>query len=499
MNHPNNNTSRSTIVDCEAGYVLAMFLVLIAVGSLVVGGALSVNRVTELTNKASNIRSERFYEGEAAVNQVGAWLRENSEDMISVFGREEFYDNFVRGSYNNGSNDAGFITPTKLKLTGGADSVILSNHSSLGTSNFPQTADLDGNTFNPTSSFGSLSFGDVRVKVTLLDGIPKTLAKDTGTDPSETDYAPMFRVDAMRSTTEGAHVFAYYLGHLVTPVPLGFFGKTEINVNQECDSYDSEVGNYDATTNRNANCPIGSFGDVCIHQSEIVYGEVVSTGNIDGGSPCGGNVCADTSCSKSGDSCSGSSCTVDAEFPEYDSWAVGCPSPQVAQNYNSDQTVTAAPGANCWSSWSITNGTTVTLESTTTPYYVTSLTLNGSFDVVPDDPDGVVTLYVYEITGGQSQINGNSVVNSSATPAQFQMIYLGTSNVKLNGNADFEMLFIAPYAEVTLQGNADYHGGIIADRLNLTGNGKLHYDESLNNTAPTEISYKLQQVTQYYR
>ena len=478
----------------EAGNVTAMVLVLVAVAAVMVAGSVANDGVSHLTNFQIRQRTDRYYEAETAMNNTAGWLRLHSQDMMNAFLRAGVYSTFDRSGTSVGTNDTAYPFPTQIKVRGTNQSVILTSDSDLGTSNFPATTDQNGGAFNPVTSFADLEIKDAIVKVTLVDAEPKSASGDIPSGPT-TDYLPIYRIDSMNAVDRGAHVYGYYIAKLVQQYPLGFFGKNSITAKQGCDSYNSESGSYGPSTQA-ANCPIGSNGDVCVSNNTNIYGSVKTIGTRNTGGSCGGSVCGDLSCSTPGDSCSGSSCEVDDDWPTYPDYDTSCP-PAWDQGAVTVSSATTLSSGGCVASVSVSNNQTLTLTDTHNAYYFRTLDLGGSIDVVPDDPNGTVKIYVLNLS--DTTINGNQTLNSSARPSQFQMIYLGNSSIKLNGNADFKMLFIAPNSSVTVQGNADFYGGVVSADLTLTGSGALHYDESIGSSAPKDMSFKLTQVNQRYR
>jgi hypothetical protein len=481
----------------EEGHVIAVILVLIALCAISISGTLQANASHHRTNYASNLRADRFYETETALHQAVGWIYSNSPNIISAFDQGAFYSYFDRSAAGVGTNDGQYAVSTRLKNNATTNSVILTNNELLGTSSFPNTTASDGSIFNPISSFSSVDFGGMLVKVTLMDGIAEDPADDDGISPT-TNFYPIFRVDAMSQVDRGSHIFAYYIGSYAQQAAVGFFGKDAVTMNQDCDGYDSSAGAYSSSV-AHATCPIGSMGTVCVKNSTSVYGSVTTTGTINTAGSCGGDICNDMSCATTSTGCQGSSCALPS-YPSYDDFSEYCPSNQGNYSVSGSETLTtpgSTPAQSCWATVSIGNGDVLTLTSTTNNYYFETLNIsNGEIEVVPDDASGDVVVYVNHL---DSTINGNSVLNSASRPSNFKLVYLGTADVKLNGNADFKMQLIAPNAKITVQGNADFYGGIIAKELEFTGSGEIHYDETLSDSQEPILSFTLSQITEYHR
>ena len=482
----------------ESGHVLAIVLIIVTIAVFAMAATLQFNSTHLRTSAAFDQRSVRHYAVEASLNQVVSWLRTNSKSMSSAFKRDQFYSSFVRTASTVGGNDGVYPSNTSLKLFGTNDSALFSNDDTLGNSHFPLTAGAEKSTFNAAASFAALDFGTNKVRLTLLDGLAQDQSSDNAVAPL-TDFFPVFRVDAMTHIDRGTHLSGYIVGSLVESGPVGFFGREGVAVNQNCDAYDSSAGSYSSSSARSS-CPIRSEGEVCIQSNASVYGTVKTAGTISAGGSCSGRICGNLPCSVEGNRCSGPNCRP-GSFPSVVGFDSVCPSGTplgsvtVANNQTSNLTTPGA-SANCWNTVKIGNNATLVLSSTSTPYYFKSLDLKGDLRIVPDDASKAVEVWVESI---DTTVNGSQMVNAGARPSQLKLVYLGTAAIKLNGNADFRMQFVAPNSAVTVQGTADYYGGIAAKFLTLNGNASVHYDQSLGTATASDIAYKLVQVTTHYR
>ncbi len=191
----------------SSGYALIVVLVLMAASAFIISGALDLSSTSARTTYAEKVRTNTFYEAEEGMNVALSWLRYRSQDILSPFKRENFYTTFTRSaSPALGQNDGSAISvPTRLKVSGTSNSVILASASGMGTSAYPQTQNLSTNaSFNPISSFGSLSFGSSLVRLTVVDALPVDPTLDFGPPPAaapQTDFYPVFRVDSMTNLT----------------------------------------------------------------------------------------------------------------------------------------------------------------------------------------------------------------------------------------------------------------------------------------------------------
>ncbi|NMC64509.1 MAG: hypothetical protein GYA55_15190 [SAR324 cluster bacterium] len=270
----------------EAGYVMLGAIVLMAIGALVIASNLDLTSSSASMTRASRERSDEFMTAEQTLGFTASWLRSYSTSFTTIFGRSQFYSKFDRTAPSIGANDSGlFAVPTRVKLQGTNNSVILSKGAGLPSSVYPTTIDTITNlSFNPSAAFANANFGTDSVRVTLVDAVAVDSSLDFG-DPDDgnvlpaTDFNPIYRIDAMKSTDRGGHVFGYLAGSLVFDHGIGFFGKESIYMNEPCDSYLSNSGAYGGA-NRRANCTIGSEGQVCITNSSTLYGSIRTKGNF---------------------------------------------------------------------------------------------------------------------------------------------------------------------------------------------------------------------------
>ena len=504
----------------ESGYALFVVLVLVALAFLGLETILDQGSTSIKTQYTTRERTRQFYHTEGGVSEALSWLRVNSQSLITPFTKTNFYDSFDRTAPSVGDNDTS-TNPiqTSLKLRTTNNSAILTNGSGLGTAGFPTSYDITtGTTFDAVAEFSSTTLTKVRVRITLVDAIADDPALDYGSphdgNPApETDFFPIYRVDAYTPGSDKTHIFTTVVGDLIHLFDMGIYGQDYLEIRQPCDSYLSAVGPYSSGSKR-ARCPAGSNSTSQVHKNEEIYGSLRTNGSIVATPPYGGDTCADFTpgCPNKGETCAGEDCGVPL-LESFSTWATYCPTDQGNYTLPSDETFTivdSVPGDpeilaidRCWDTVVVPASTTLTLESTNSPYFIKTLDLqnnsNSVISIVPDTSGGIVELYVETIIG--NKLNGNQTLNPLPnTPIQFQLYYLGTNDLTLDGNADMQAALVAPNAAVTVSGNFDYHGALLASELTLSGSGGIHYDESLGGSGRvSDTQYQLLEMIQKYR
>jgi choice-of-anchor A domain-containing protein len=130
-------------------------------------------------------------------------------------------------------------------------------------------------------------------------------------------------------------------------------------------------------------------------------------------------------------------------------------------------------------------------------YIMNSLTLVGNAVLVIDS--GPVILNVAGQGIGPNQyvvdFNGGSLTNATLNPLNFQILYAGTSDIRLRGGAAAAGTVYAPNADITLGGGGDFYGSLIGYSVEVSGDTALHYDRNLSNTAYTIGNYILSSFT----
>lgn len=203
----------------EDGYALIGVLLLVALALALVASSTEVGLSEFRSLYSSKKRSEDYNRAESAVNISTAWLKENSKYLITSFTRANFYNTFsVENSPGEGANERdNFSVPSKVRF--GQNTPVLTSGNVDVSSSFPNTEHIEtGEVFDPQERFSEIDFDGVAVRLTLVNALPDQPDKDYGTGiPPETDFRPVYRIDAMTDgTAGGTHVYAYVTTDLVT-------------------------------------------------------------------------------------------------------------------------------------------------------------------------------------------------------------------------------------------------------------------------------------------
>lgn len=125
----------------------------------------------------------------------------------------------------------------------------------------------------------------------------------------------------------------------------------------------------------------------------------------------------------------------------------------------------------------VTVGNGQTLRLNAGIYEVNSIDVKG--DVVVES--GPVILRVAGAgTSVPIEMTAGSISNLSYIAENFQIVYGGTGQVKLRGNAGFSAVVYAPNAETSFAGNGDFYGAVLTKTVTATGGASIHYDRALD-------------------
>jgi hypothetical protein len=233
------------------------------------------------------------------------------------------------------------------------------------------------------------------------------------------------------------------------------------------DGFNSRLGPYNTTSNRNA---IGGIATNAKNSGAVslgganVYGPV-STGP--GGAVIGGTV-GDVAwnASHSGIEPGWTNNTMNVSYPS-NSPPVGGPYLAPAQFTN------VTSGMYQMSSY----GGNMTVSGNVTIYVTGDITMKGQ-ETITILPGGSLTL----IVGGNITMAGGGVLNDTGNAANFSIIGLNScTSITYSGTAAFIGTIYAPQADFTLVGTTDAYGAISCNSASMNGNTGFHYDTALAN------------------
>jgi hypothetical protein len=99
------------------------------------------------------------------------------------------------------------------------------------------------------------------------------------------------------------------------------------------------------------------------------------------------------------------------------------------------------------------------------------------------EPNASLNLYVGTTdttTPSVMSVSGGSLVNATGSPKNFHYYGLpSNTTLNYNGQSDFVGTVNAPQAAFTISGNASLYGAVICDSFNSNGGSNVHYDQAL--------------------
>jgi hypothetical protein len=249
---------------------------------------------------------------------------------------------------------------------------------------------------------------------------------------------------------------------------LSVSGSVSIAGSPVVDGYDSRLGNYNTTSNRNA---IGGIATDSKSTPAVslsgahVYGPV-STGP--GGTVTGGTV-GDVAwnSSSSGIQPGWTNNTMNVSFPSN--------SPPAGTPYLAPSSPYTNVTSGTYQLSSYTSSGDMTINGNVVLYIPGDFSLKGS-DTITIKPGGSLKI----ISGGSVSIAGSGVLNGTGLPANFSIVGLNScTSISYTGSAQFIGTVNAPQADFSIRGTTDVYGAVIAKTASMNGNTALHYDISL--------------------
>lgn len=261
---------------------------------------------------------------------------------------------------------------------------------------------------------------------------------------------------------------------LFSPFHYAIFGKTSVKSegNANIDSYNSNMGPYDKIKNK------GLRGDVATNGNITVVGSAGIDGNASTGP--GGSITL-----QGGGSISGSQTHSNDIKP----LPVSVPQSLVNLPYQSPGYIllsgknkTLPPGDYKFSSINLTKDSILTIGGPgPVNIYLTdnsnALNLDNTAQINISSTTSAVKVYV----DGSVNIGGKGVINPNRNPPAF--IIYGTplsKSITIGSNAAFYGAIYAPSAALDVTGQGDLYGAFACDTIQVSGLGKIHYDEALS-------------------
>lgn len=316
--------------------------------------------------------------------------------------------------------------------------------------------------------FQSISYGQFNAETNQFIEIPREGGNSGTIADGETipQGAQAVRVQLIRSAENGNAVnlfFAPFIGVERATVVAeaiaggstscgGFIGIESATIlnNITTDSYNSDLGPYDSSSNRNENGGICSSGDIFLASGADVFGDAYGNVEIAQGSD------AHVHGTINGPE------TFDLE-------------PNPAPSSNDNDTIARGP---VWAppfydestqDLVINNGRNLTLQAGT--YHFRDLLLQGGSQLIID---GEVEIFIDR----EMRFDNGTVANLGQLPKDF-ILNVNQGPVNIQGGHNLHAVIYAPEADLFIQNDGGFFGALTAKTLELGGGAQLHYDESL--------------------
>ncbi|MBI4308866.1 MAG: hypothetical protein HY591_00890 [Candidatus Omnitrophica bacterium] len=248
-------------------------------------------------------------------------------------------------------------------------------------------------------------------------------------------------------------------------------GQVTLANNTFVDSYNSNNGPYDTSTNSDTNGDIGSNGTTA---GIISIGNNISVGG-DVSTGVGGTVTVGSNSEISGTTTQGAGVSLPA---------VTVPAALTGLASSGVKSVSGSSDMDAgdykYSSMSMDNNATLNVTGAVRLYLTDASAFTAANNVTINIDSGA-SLQIF--VDGVLTIN-NNVTLSSATNApkdlQIYSTYTGSNGVTINNNGVLSTAIYAPATDVSVGNNGDIYGSIIGETVSLNNNSALHYDESLS-------------------
>lgn len=254
--------------------------------------------------------------------------------------------------------------------------------------------------------------------------------------------------------------------------------------NAQIDSYNSTSGPYGGLNRfNNGDAGTNGAGSVVVTLS----GNAAVKGDVFIGQ--GGNTV--TNISTSGNAVIlGSRSTLNAPVPLIQITAPNGLPNRGALNVSSNSSITISSNGQ-YSSISVSGNARITISGNVKIYVTGAVSISGNGRItIPAGSE--CELYC----GGNVSFSGNGFVNSTQNPHSLKIFGLDScSSITNSGNGNYYGTLYARNAAISVTGNGEIFGAMVGDTLQDSGNGNIHYDESLGSYIMAQGSYRLKYWT----
>jgi hypothetical protein len=146
---------------------------------------------------------------------------------------------------------------------------------------------------------------------------------------------------------------------------------------------------------------------------------------------------------------------------------------------NAQATVTLKPPAGGCGGPCVFNINSLTIEGNATLLIDPTMTDKVQINIGGKDSSGNWITTPINFAG-----NG-TVTSANYDPSKFEILYAGTSDVKLVGGTKTVMTVLAPNASGKITGGSDFYGAIVTQKMTDLGGAAIHYDRNLLKSGQT--------------
>jgi len=232
------------------------------------------------------------------------------------------------------------------------------------------------------------------------------------------------------------------------------------------DSYDSDVGAYNAAT-AGSNGDLAADSIVVMSGPALVKGDVIATGTVTGGTVTG---------------------SITQNAPAFAPYPVlSCP----AAGYTPAASVPLTTGVTynpTTGVLKISGGNTLTLPVPPTTYYFSQVVTSGGSQILFNNPANLhVDVWIDDLLN----VSGGGFVNGSGKATQLALWSCGSTSSStwtFSGGSGAYFSVYAPNHAVSVTGSGDLWGSVIGKSVTATGGSKFHYDEALGRGPPQGLN-----------